>query len=100
MNRRQAAEAVLEAARQAITQEAVDQFSGFSDKQRPLIPLLLSLLDSTQAVASAIADNAWDDHEPINRDFVRGCKQQTNWIASELGNATECPNRANWEIAS
>lgn len=100
MNRKQASAAVLEAARNAITKETSNQFTGFSEKQRPLIPLLLALLDSTQVVAAAIADNSWDDHEPIDRDFVRGCRQQAHQIGCELSNATECPDHSSWDTAS
>lgn len=98
MNRDQARDAVIAAASFAIAPEAMAQFPGFSDKQRPLIPLFLALLDATQSIAAAIADNAWDDQEPINVEFALGCKRQALRIGSDIYNATESPNHAHWEI--
>ena len=97
MNREEASRAALEAVRNAIPAEVADQFSGFSEQQRPLIPLFLALLDSTKAIAAAIADNAWDHYEPINRDFALGCQRQALRIGSDIFNATECPDRTRWE---
>lgn len=97
MNREEASRAALEAVRNAIPTEVADQFSGFSERQRPLIPLFLALLDSTKAIAAAIADNAWDHCEPISRDFAAGCQRQAVRIGSDIFNATECPDRTRWE---
>ena len=55
---------------------------------RPVLPLLMALLDSAQAVANAMAENAWDDFTPIDRDLAAGLVQQTQHIAAQIQSAT------------
>jgi hypothetical protein len=55
---------------------------------RPVLPLLVALLDSAQAVANALAENAWDDFTPIDRDLAAGLVQQTQQIAAQIHSST------------
>lgn len=65
-------------------------------KNDPLMPLLIGLIDSTQAVAAAIADNAWDDCRPLDKDLARDLARQARQIAADIENATECPDARTW----
>lgn len=55
---------------------------------RPVLPLLVALLDAAQAVATAMAENAWDDFTPINAGLAAGLVQQTQQIAQQIQSAT------------
>ena len=58
---------VLRAARAAIPAH-VDSLMPLPDcgpLNRPLLPLLVALLDAAQVTAAAVADNAWDSGQPI-----------------------------------
>ena len=96
MTREDIRDAILNCARCSIPQASIDEFSHFGERQRPLLPLFLALLDAMQVTASAIADNAWDASEPIPLDFAIGCQEQIKKSCREIMNATECPNRSRW----
>lgn len=89
---------VLQAARDAIPANAEELItlptSGV--RNQPLLPLLLGLLDATQLVACAVADNAWDDCCPLNQELATQLAQQSRAIADDLINATQCPDAAGW----
>jgi hypothetical protein len=92
-------DAVLQAARAAIPANAEQWVtlpaSGLLNQ--PLLPLLVGLLDATQQVAAAVADNAWDDSCPLNDGLAAELAQQCHAIADDLLNATQCPDAAGWE---
>ena len=86
-------DAVLQAARAAIPPnsnrwlQAALPFNG--KRNKPLIPLLVALLDATQATAAAVADNALDDTTPIDRQLANELKQQALLIAAHLESASD-----------
>jgi hypothetical protein len=53
---------ILQAARQALPAhvDSLVQLPDCGERNQPLMPLLVGLIDSTRATANAIADNAWD----------------------------------------
>ena len=58
---------VLKAAR-AVIPANVDSLMQMPDcgpLNRPLLPLLVALLDAAKVTADAIADNAWDGGQPV-----------------------------------
>jgi hypothetical protein len=69
-------------------------------KQQPLVPLLMALLDSAEAVAKAIADNAWDDSAPVNRQLIEGLASQAYRLGGDITTATQCPDAAAWSLPS
>lgn len=98
--------AVLEAARAAMPADGIGRIlrdheaRQLSAKQLPLVPLLMALLDSAKATARGIADNAWDDHQPLLKSLADELAAQCRAIADDITNATECPDAANWSLPS
>lgn len=97
---------VLQAARAAMPNDPASHFllphtiRQLSTKQQPLVPLLMALLDSAQATAKAIADNAWDDSLPVAQSLVNELAEQCRAIANDISNATECPDSSDWNLPS
>ena len=97
---------VLQAARQAMPANVQQHFadptviSRLPEKQRPLLPLLMSLLDAAQATAAAIADNAWDDSAPLDRQLADSLSGQCYRIGADLVNATQCADASGWSLPS
>lgn len=69
-------------------------------KNAPLVLLLEALIDATAAVASAIADNAWDDSCPLPRDHAEALANACYRIGAEITNATQCPDGRAWSLPS
>lgn len=85
---------ILEAARQAIPAD-VDQLLTLPDSGRrnqPLLPLLVGLIDATQQVAQAVADNAWDESIPLDRGLMAALARQSRAIATAIESASDCPD--------
>ena len=99
-------DAVLQAARAAMPADPCRQFadptviSKLHEKQRPLVPLLMALIDSAEAVANAIADNAWDDSRPVDRRLAEDLANQCYRLGADITNATQCPDASGWSLPS
>lgn len=82
---------VLQAARQAIPAH-VDQLITLpptSQRNLPLMPLLVALLDAVQTTAAAVADNAHDEASAIDRQLARELAQQARAIAGDIEDAAQ-----------
>ncbi|ATS93207.1 hypothetical protein SLBS1_A35 [Synechococcus phage S-LBS1] len=85
---------ILQAARQAIPCH-VDRLITLPDSGRrnnPILPLLVGLLDAAQQVARAVADNAWDESLPLDRELMHDLARQSRGIASAIESASTCPD--------
>ena len=85
---------ILQAARQAIPGH-VDRLITLPDSGRrnnPILPLLVGLLDAVEQVAQAVADNAWDESRPLNRELMSDLARQSRAIASAIETASACPD--------
>ena len=85
---------ILQAARQAIPGH-VDRLITLPDSGRrnnPILPLLVGLLDATQQVARAVADNAWDESLPLDRELMTDLARQSRAIAASIESASTCPD--------
>jgi hypothetical protein len=85
---------ILQAARQAIPSD-VEQLITLPDSGRrnqPILPLLVGLIDATQQVAHAVADNAWDESIPLDRELMADLGEQLGAIAIALESAIDCPD--------
>lgn len=82
------ADLVLQAARQAVPDrfEALISLGHAGPRNRPLLPLLIGLIDAAAVVAQAAADNAWDESEPIDRQLLADLTSQCRAIAATLEN--------------
>jgi hypothetical protein len=85
---------ILQAARQAIP-GYVSQLITLPDSGRlnqPILPLLVGLIDATQQVAQAVADNAWDESIPLDRELMTVLARQSRAIATAIETASTCPD--------
>jgi hypothetical protein len=85
---------ILQAARQAIPSDA-SQLITLPDSGRrnqPILPLLVGLIDATQQVAYAVADNAWDESIPLDRELTDYLAWQSRYIATVIETASACPD--------
>jgi hypothetical protein len=85
---------ILQAARQAIP-SVVEQLITLPDsgcRNQPILPLLVGLIDATQQVAQAVADNAWDESFPLDRELTADLAKQARRIASIIESASTCPD--------
>jgi hypothetical protein len=85
---------ILQAARQAIPGHVARLITlpDSGRRNQPLLPLLVGLIDATQVTACAIADNAWDESLPLDRDLMRDLARQLRAIASAIESASDCPD--------
>lgn len=85
---------ILQAARQAIPAD-VNRLITLPDSGRrnnPILPLLVGLIDATQQVAQAVADNAWDESLPLDRELMSDLARQSRAIAAAIETASACPD--------
>jgi len=89
---------ILQAARDAIPAnvERLITLPASGARNQPLLPLLVGLLDAAQATAKAVADNAWDDCLPLDRQMATDLAKQCRAIAYEIENASQCPDARGW----
>jgi len=93
---------ILQAARQALpaNPEQLIRIPAAGPRNRPLLPLLIGLIDAAQATAKAIGDNAWEDSCPLNQQLARDLARQCRAIAADLENASQCPDASRWSLPS
>lgn len=90
------ADAVLQAARQAVAQHRNSNHLSYEDvslRNRELMPLLDALLEATFSTAAAITDNAWDEGQAVPHDYVNHAVAVSNRVASTVANAAAVPAR-------
>ena len=83
---------ILQAARAAIPVH-VDSLLTVPDvgpRNQPLLPLLVGLIDAAGVTARAVADNAWDAAQPMDRDLMADLASQCRSIALALESAATC----------
>lgn len=84
---------VLRAARAVIPAHA-DSLMPLPDcgpLNRPLLPLLVALLDAAKVTAAAIADNAWDSCQPIPAELRQELESLAVQIQLSVVNAAHAP---------
>jgi hypothetical protein len=82
---------VLQAARKAIPTD-VDKLITLQDcgqLNRPLMPLLVGLIDAAKTTADAIADNAWDSGRPMPKELAAGLIGDLRIAMQSIQQATE-----------
>jgi hypothetical protein len=65
---------ILQVARQALPKhvDSLIELPDCGERNQPLMPLLVGLIDSVKATANAIADNAWDAGQPPPGELIVG----------------------------
>jgi len=88
---------ILQAARQAIPSDAsrLITLPDSGIRNQTILPLLVGLLDATQQVARAVADNAWDESLPLDRELMTDLCRQSRAIATAIESASTCPDARN-----
>jgi hypothetical protein len=86
--------AILEAARGAVPADA-EQLMLLPDcgpRNKPLMPLLIGLVEALRVTAEAVADNAWDESIPLDHKLMAYLGEQLGAIATALESASDCPD--------
>lgn len=90
-------DAVLQAARAALPTDPVDRFAHaaairkLGPKNALLFCLLGALLDAAEAVANAMADNAFDDSRPVDRRLAEELANQSYRVGVTALTAGDAP---------
>jgi hypothetical protein len=65
---------ILQAARQALPAhvDSLIELPDCGERNRPLMPLLVGLIDAVKVTASAVADNAWEAGQPPPGELIVG----------------------------
>lgn len=93
---------ILQAARQAVPVDA-ERLMLLPDcgaRNKPLMPLLVGLVEALHSTAKAVADNAWDESYPADSRLAAGLAKQCRAIAGVIENATQCPDARGWSLPS
>ena len=97
---------ILQAARQVVesgrftTHLDDEPWAGAGVKNPPLLTLLDCLIDATDSLANAIADNAWDDCLPVPADGAQRLAQVLHRIADTITAAASAPDASAWSLPS
>jgi hypothetical protein len=59
------------------------------ERNQPLMPLLVGLIDAVKVTASAIADNAWDSGQAVPKDLAAGLMADLRECMKFVGQSTE-----------
>jgi hypothetical protein len=82
---------ILQAARQALPAhvDSLIRFSDCGERNRPLMPLLVGLIDAVKVTAIAVADNAWDSGQSPPADLIVDLLIELEHCASALRRSQE-----------
>ena len=82
---------ILQAARQALPAhvDSLIRFSDCGERNRPLMPLLVGLIDAAKATASAINDNAWDSGPAVPKELAADLLADLRECMKFVGQSTE-----------
>jgi hypothetical protein len=82
---------ILQAARQALpaNPQQLIRLPDCGERNRPLMPLLVGLIDAVKVTASAVADNAWDAGQSPPADLIVDLLIELEHCASALRRSQE-----------
>jgi hypothetical protein len=82
---------ILQAARQALpaNPQQLIRLPDCGERNRPLMPLLVGLIDAVKVTASAVADNAWDSGQSPPADLIVDLLIELEHCASALRRSQE-----------
>lgn len=86
-------ELILDAARAAVPADA-EQLMLLPDcgpRNKPLMPLLIGLVEALKVTAEAVADNAWDEGYPVDARLTNELRNSCTSAYMAIGAATEAP---------
>jgi hypothetical protein len=82
---------ILQAARQALPKhtDSLLTLPDCGERNRPLMPLLVGLIDAVKVTAFAVADNAWDAGQSPQADLIVDLLIELEHCASALRRSQE-----------
>ena len=86
-------ELILNAARSAVPADA-EQLMTLPDcgpRNKPLMPLLIGLVEALKITAEAVADNAWDEGCPVDARLTNELCNSCHSAYMAIGAATTAP---------
>ena len=77
---------ILQAARQALPKhtDSLITLPDCGERNRPLMPLLVGMIDAVKVTATAVADNAWDSGQSPPADLIVDLLIELEHCASAL----------------
>lgn len=93
---------ILQAARQAVPDNA-EQLMLLPDcgqRNKPLMPLLMGLVDGLEATAKAVADNASDESHPLDSRLAARLVRRCHAIAADIQIAAAATDARGWSLPS
>jgi hypothetical protein len=77
---------ILQAARQALPKhvDSLIELPDCGERNRPLMPLLVGLIDAVKATATAVADNAWDAGPALPKDLTDSLLADLRFISQQI----------------
>jgi hypothetical protein len=82
---------ILQAARQALPAhvDSLIELPDCGERNRPLMPLLVGLIDAVKVTASAVADNAWDSGQAVPKELAADLLADLRECMKFVGQSTE-----------
>jgi hypothetical protein len=82
---------ILQAARQALPKhtDSLINLPDCGERNRPLMPLLVGLIDAAKVSARAIADNAWDSGQSVPKELAADLLADLRECMKFVGQSTE-----------
>jgi hypothetical protein len=82
---------ILHAARQALPKhtDSLITLPDCGERNRPLMPLLVGLIDAAKVSARAIADNAWDSGQAVPKELAADLLADLRECMKFVGQSTE-----------
>ena len=82
---------ILQASRRALpaNPQQLIRLPDCGERNRPLMPLLVGLIDAAKATASAINDNAWDSGQAVPKELAADLLADLRECMKFVGQSTE-----------
>jgi hypothetical protein len=82
---------ILQAARQALPAhvDSLIELPNCGERNRPLMPLLVGLIDAVKVTAFAINDNAWDSGQAVPKELAADLLADLRECMKFVGQSTE-----------
>ena len=87
---------ILQAARQALPADvdSLIELPDCGERNNPLMPLLVGLIDAAKATATAINDNAWDKGPALPKDMADALLYELKIVRQQIRSAEEATKKA------
>ena len=82
---------ILQAARQALpaNPQQLIRLPACGERNQPLMPLLVGLIDAAKVTAIAVSDNAWDAAQPLPTDVANALLDELAVVCLHIRSAQD-----------